>query len=292
MDKKLEELKMEYKNVPIPGELDDVIKNAFKRPSKKGYLYKWITGTLVTAASAFILLLNTSPSFAKTLSDVPVLKDIVSVVTFTEFKVEEENYKANIKVPKVTNLEDKSLEKSLNEKYMNENKQLYEEFKAEVDTLKKEKGGHLGVESGYVVQTDTENLLTIGRYVVNTVGSSSTTFKYDTIDKKKEILLTLPILFKNDQYIHVISENIKNQMREQIKADPAKVYWVTDAGIEDPIDPFQSITSEQNFYINKEGKLVISFNKYEVAPGYMGVVEFIIPTQIITDSLVGDEYIK
>ncbi|MDU5177028.1 RsiV family protein, partial [Clostridium sp.] len=41
-----------------------------------------------------------------------------------------------------------------------------------------------------------------------------------------------------------------------------------------------------------EGKLVISFDKYEVAPGYMGVVEFVIPTEILSDSLVSNEYIK
>ncbi len=48
----------------------------------------------------------------------------------------------------------------------------------------------------------------------------------------------------------------------------------------------------QNFYINKEGKFVISFDEYEVAPGYMGVQEFIIPTEIISNILVSDEYIK
>lgn len=32
--------------------------------------------------------------------------------------------------------------------------------------------------------------------------------------------------------------------------------------------------------------------KYEVAPGYMGVVEFQIPTEVIKDALVSHEYIK
>jgi hypothetical protein len=37
---------------------------------------------------------------------------------------------------------------------------------------------------------------------------------------------------------------------------------------------------------------VISFNKYEVAPGYIGTPKFEIPTEAITDILVGNEYIK
>jgi hypothetical protein len=46
-----------------------------------------------------------------------------------------------------------------------------------------------------------------------------------------------------------------------------------------------------NFYINEDGKLVISFNEYDVAPGFMGVVEFVIPTDLIKDLLVSDYYI-
>lgn len=42
----------------------------------------------------------------------------------------------------------------------------------------------------------------------------------------------------------------------------------------------------------EEGKLVISFDKYEVALGYMGVLEFTIPTEILANILVSNEYIK
>jgi len=117
--------------------------------------------------------------------------------------------------------------------------------------------------------------------------------EYDTIDKENEILITLPMLFKDQHYIETISENIKEQMREQMKADENNIYWVSGAGLEDEdlTELFETITKEQNFYINNEGKLVISFDKYEVAPGYMGVVEFVIPTEAISDLLVSDEYI-
>nr|MCX3330750.1 DUF3298 domain-containing protein [Bacillus pacificus] len=35
-----------------------------------------------------------------------------------------------------------------------------------------------------------------------------------------------------------------------------------------------------------------SFDEYEVAPGYMGVTEFKIPTKVISKLLVGDRYIQ
>ncbi|WP_334309184.1 RsiV family protein [Clostridioides difficile] len=44
---------------------------------------------------------------------------------------------------------------------------------------------------------------------------------------------------------------------------------------------FESINKYQDFYFNKDGNLVISFDEYEVAPGYMGAVEFVIADKVI-----------
>ena len=76
-------------------------------------------------------------------------------------------------------------------------------------------------------------------------------------------------------------------MIERNKEDENNIYWVE--GIqEENIDLFEKIAENQNFYISEEGKLVISFDKYEVAPGYMGVIEFTIPTETLSDILVSD----
>lgn len=45
------------------------------------------------------------------------------------------------------------------------------------------------------------------------------------------------------------------------------------------------------FYVNEKGKLTLVFDKYEVAPGYMGMVEFSIPTGEIVD-MVTNGYLK
>ena len=295
----LDDLKKEYMETPIPNELDFLVKKAVKDSRKHGKKRKSIIKkTTISAASvaASVVLLtagiNTSPVFASTLSKVPVIGGIVEVLTFREYAVNEETFNANIKVPSIEGLENKTLENSLNEKYLAENKMLYEEFINEMEDLRENGGGSLGVDSGYIVKTDTDKLLSIGRYVVNTVGSSSTIMKYDTIDKEKEILITLPSLFKDDTYLDIISENIKKQMIEQNKADDSKFYWVEGIKQNVPIELFERISKDQNFYINADDKLIISFDKYEVAPGYMGVVEFIIPTEILSDILVSNEYIK
>lgn len=291
MDKKLEKLKAEYLSVPIPKELDSLIDNARRKTRKRRIRTDILVG-LAAAMVIFVVSINASPTLANTLSKVPVVKELIKVFTFVEYNVDEEKHHAKIKVPAISGLKNKQLEKSLNEKYLKENQQLYQEFRKEMVQLKENGDGHTGVESGYVIKTDNENILSIGRYVVNTVGSSSTTFQYDTIDKKKQVLLTLPILFKDDDYLTIISENIKDQMKQQMQEDKSKVYWIRNAGLKNPIEPFEQISENQNFYINKNNKLVISFNKYDVAPGYMGIVEFVIPTDIIAKELVGNKYIN
>lgn len=298
-DKNLQQLKKNYMDVPIPVELDFIVKksledNGVKITNSKANFkgIKIAAASIVAATALFTVGVNSSPVFAASLSNVPVVGSIVKILTFREYTVNEDSYNADIKVPSIQGLENKDLENNLNDKYLTENKKLYEDFMADMKDMKSNGDGHLGVSSGYVVKTDNDRLLSIGRYVVNTVGSSSTTMKYDTIDKQSEILITLPSLFKNDSYVNIISENIKKQMIEQNEADENKFYWVE--GIEKDInmDLFEKISKDQNFYINSEGKLVISFDKYEVAPGYMGVVEFVIPTEILSDSLVSNEYIK
>ncbi|MCJ8013459.1 DUF3298 and DUF4163 domain-containing protein [Paenibacillus sp. KQZ6P-2] len=286
MDEQMEQLKRKYKDIPIPDELDFVVQKALKQKKRKHMSIMKGLAAVGVAAIVFVTGINASPTFANALTDVPVVGSLVKVLTFTEFKVDDGNAKVDIKVPAITNMENKTLEATLNDKYLEENKELFNSFKEEMEELEKNGGGHTGVKSDYVIKTDNDQILVVGRFVVNTVGSSSTTFKYDTVDKKNQLLITLPSLFKDDSYISLISENIKEQMRQQMKQDPDKTYWL------DNELGFETVDKDQSFYINNEGKLVISFDKYEVAPGYMGVVEFVIPTDVIAGALVSHEYIK
>lgn len=295
MDKKIEKLKADYDKIPIPNELDFVVKKALQQKPRKNRKTKWIAG-VVAASVVFIGGLNVNETFAKTMAKVPVIGNIVKVLTFVEFKVDEGTYNADIKTPAIHNLKNEGLQATLNEKYLEESKALYEQFQADMDQLKAANGGYLGVDSGYEIKTDTDRILSIGRYVVNTVGSSSTTYQFNTIDKQKGLLITLPSLFKNDAYINVISEEIKKQMIAQMEKDDSMIYWVENPNklVEDLdlVDTFEKIKANQSFYITKENKLVIVFDKYEVAPGYMGVVEFTIPSAVLEDILVSDEYVN
>ncbi|WP_391204985.1 DUF3298 and DUF4163 domain-containing protein [Psychrobacillus sp. L4] len=289
---KLNDSKKQYDDIEIPEELSqivhDSIRKAHKKQQKNKPLKQWGIG-IAAAATLFITSVNISPALAQSLSTVPVLGSIVQVLTLKEIQVAKDTYNAELKTPGITGLENKKLEKMLNEKYIAENEALYESFQKDMKELEAEGGGHLGVASTYKVVTDTDDILSISRYEVNTVGSSSTTMRTDTIDKKNEILITLPSLFKDNQYIEAISTYIKGEMIKQMAADENIIYWV---GSEADFVAFEAISPDQTFSITADHKLTISFDKYEVAPGYMGVLTFEIPTEVIESNLISNYYIK
>lgn len=289
--KKMNKLKKKYDEIEIPPELEDVVKDSIKQAKasqkKRPFIKQWTIGA-AAAAALFIGSINMSPSFAQAMANVPLLGAIVDVFTAQQLTVDKETYQANVATPAIEGLADEELQASLNKKYIEENKVLFEQFQQDVAELDKAGGGHLGVDTGYEVRTDTEQLLSIARYEVNTVASSSTTMKYDTIDKQNSILITLPSLFKDDKYIATISSYIAGEMKRQMAADEDISYFLNDEFGAD----FEKIKPDQNFYITANNKLVISFDDYEVAPGYMGIVTFEIPTNILSDLLVSDAYIN
>ncbi|MEC0094375.1 DUF3298 and DUF4163 domain-containing protein [Paenibacillus macquariensis] len=303
MNEKLEEMKNQYENTPIPKELDAIVKNALRKGEtlkmkNKKQPKKLVAGLAVAGvAAAFILGVNTNQSFAASMKDVPVIGSIAKVVTFREFKVDEKTYTADIKAPAVKGLQNKSLEDSLNQKYLADAKAQYESFKEDMKYVESVGGGHINAKSGYDVKTNNDQILSIERYHTE---YSMVELQFDTIDKKNNILITLPSLFKDDNYINAISENIKEQMNAQFAADPNDISYNVEgvneklpADMQIPSDMlFEKIKKDQMFYINKDGNLVIVFDKYEVGPGSTGTPEFVIPTSVINNDLVSSAYIK
>ncbi|MEK3936795.1 DUF3298 domain-containing protein [Sporosarcina sp. FSL W7-1349] len=293
--KKLKPLKQDYENIEIPTELEEVVQSAIRQakqkhqPKKRRRAPQWVIGA-AAAAALFVGSINVSPTFAQTMANVPFLGSIVEVITVQQIKVDQGTYQADLNTPALEGLNNPELQTALNEKYIAENKALYEQFEKDVADMEQwAGGGHLGVDSGYEVLTETDQLLSIARYEVNIVGSSSTVMKYDTVDKENGLLITLPSLFKDESYVAIISAYILYEMKDQMAKDDMKAYFLPD---DEFIEGFEQIRPDQPFYITAQNKLVVSFDKYEVAPGYMGVVTFEIPTDVIKDVLVSDLYIK
>lgn len=285
--KQLKNLKAEYEAMPIPDELDTYVQRAIKKAKRVVWMQRTKKSCWVTAAAfvIFTLSININPVFARTLAQIPGLENFINVLTFKEYKVEKETNIAHINVPKVEGLTNQNLEKELNEKLSQTGEAYYRYFVEQSEAYEK---SHFNVQLDYNVVTDNEDIFVLEITKLEIIGSSDVQKQYYVIDKKRQELVTLEDLFKSDQYTQLISDNIISQMKEQISSDPDKYYWIEP----NEEESFKAITKDQQFYINEEGKLVIVFNKYQVAPGAMGVVEFVIPTEVIQNELVGTNLIR
>lgn len=243
-------------------------------------------------AAAFVILPNTSASVAHAMENIPILGKLVEVVTFRDYQYEDDRHRADIEVPELVpqSVTDEVFEQS--QKIQENLQKTAEEINAEIqqitDRILAEFEENLQYEQGYqdvivkseVVNT-TEDYFTLKLICYQGAGSGAEWDYFYTIDLKTGERIQLKDIFKEDaDYITPISENIKAQMREQMAADEMKIYW-----LEDEIEElnFKQITDETSFYLNEEGKLVITFNEGDVAPMYMGVVEFVIEEEVITD---------
>ncbi len=78
-----------------------------------------------------------------------------------------------------------------------------------------------------------------------------------------------------ENYEEVANVQIVRQMKQRVNENPDYVYWgVTDEGASQGFDGFTTVDENTKFYINAAGNPVIVFDKYEIAPGFMGEQEF------------------
>lgn len=298
MYSKIKNIKKEYEEQDVPLDIENLIISTFRSEQKKlaskkrltNCIYFFFKGSLISAALialTFITVINSFPEVAKSASEIPILKDIVRVTLFRTYRYEVGNYWTKIEVPAVTNLENKQLASELNERYIKEGKLAYDSFKNKVvNSSEYRKSGHLYLSQEYKILVDSSYLLVLERTVQKIVGSSITNKEFDVVDKEKGVLLNLSILFKNEAYIQIINGEIKKQIKDEVQKSPDKSYFT------DGEDAFNSISPTQQFYINKNHKLVIVFNSLEIAPNYMGVQEFIIPTELLKEEKVSNRYLN
>jgi len=76
---------------------------------------------------------------------------------------------------------------------------------------------------------------------------------------------------------------INQEIQKQIKEDPDKFF-------PDEVEVFSGISENQPFYIN-DGKLIIYFGQYDIAPYSSGIIEFEIPSSVLKN-VVSSSFIK
>lgn len=255
----------------------------------------WI-GALAAAVLVSIMIPNVSAKAAQKLGNLPVIGGYFQLVTFRHWSYEDEHHSATVDVDNIAvaeNTEDGknaasdasgsesaaqvNAQKSAQQINLDINKitdNLEKEFKAQLT-----EEGYSSLDIRTETVTDSDQYYCVLLTAFQAAGDGYEERHYYTIDKTTGEQVTLKSLFGADtDYVTKISDEIKRQMREQMKSDENKKYWLNDPDIGD--ENFNTITDDTQFYINDQNQLVISFNEGDVAPMYMGNVEFVMPASI------------
>lgn len=292
--KEFEELKKEYQNIPVPSEGRSGVEAAVKSAenAKKVRKRKRLLGRF-SAAAAVLLLIFILPSTSKTIAyamqRIPVLGEVIRVVIPEEYRYESDRYQADVSVPRLVADESetgsaagikRSVDK-INREVDLLTERLIKQFEADV----KYGESYGGVTVSHKVLTNTEQWFSLRIDVYEAAGSSNFYSYFYHINKRTGDIAQLKDIFKQgSDYRAVISNEIKKQMKKEMDADPDLVYWLNDPEMKD--GNFKEIQENQKFYFDKYGNIVICFDKYEVAPGYMGPSEFTIDSRVIDKYLV------
>ncbi len=242
---------------------------------------------IAAAAACFIFVMlfvlpNVSVTYAQSFENIPVLNDIIRVVTIRNYFYSDDYHEMKVDIPEIDDKQNTEAAQNINKDVTALTEEIVKEFYKEVEEIGND--GHGAVYVDYDIVTNTDKWFTLKLTVTSVRGSGSVYFKYYHINRETGENVILSDLFKTDVYSGIITENIKEQMRNRMKSDSDLTYWVDSA---DGFD-FAAISDSHNFYINEDGNLVIPFDKYEVAPGYMGHSEFVIEKGILKNIIKED----
>ena len=279
MDKKLEELKKEYSEIKASEELKSKMENEFKKSNGRKNL-KTALGTVAAVLIVFGVAVNASPSFACAMNDIPVVGDIVKVVTMGKYENVDNGFEITINTPQIQGLKNKDLEKQLNSEFKEQADCVKAIFEKDIEEFKKNnegETGHEAIEYNFRIISDNDEHLVLDTYILRIAASGVEQHNFYTIDKNSGKLVVLSELFNKDaDFITPISNFIKTEM-ERLNREEYGTFFIDGPG------SFESIDENTNFYINDDGQLVICFDEYEFAAGVQGSHEFVIPDEVIKD---------
>lgn len=279
----------QLKNTMPPADeiaVETAVNNGMQRRMRelrsRNRILKGVTGVLCAAVivSGATIGINANPAMAAKLAGVPVIGAVVRVLTFDHVKVDTDTMQLNLEIPKIEGVTDKHLEDIINR-----------EIQQDADTLladaKERAKQNEGLPDAMPVMIDstyqlyhTSDILSFKIDLLETAASAYNTNKFYNIDLRSNERLNLAALFSDGAaYTSRINQAIQSQIADALKADPTCYFAPGEEGA------FETISADSKFYISESGNLVIAFDEYEIAPGYAGSPEFVIPHDAISDLL-------
>lgn len=310
--KKIEESKKVYDGIEIPEELQSVVQKAIKetpkskiRPMQRKYTVGKVCRYCVATAAGLLVCmtlgLNTSEAFAKEMSELPIIGRLANVLTVRSYHHmdKETGIQVDVDVPKVE-VEDEQAEEDampaeglqpdtefvadinaeiekIADEHIAEAEQHFEEYKAAFfatgGTEEEWAGRTMDIIVDYDIKYQEGNIVSFVLSVAENAVFYSEDQYYYNLDLKENRELTLEDLL-GEEYVAIANESILRQMKERMAADENYVYWGLEENEDIDMGGFETVDENTTFYINEKMNPVVTFPKYEVAPGFMGIQEF------------------
>lgn len=289
---RLEDAKKKYDKTEIPKELSKRVQAAVEesgarkrerekvvRIRRRKVLAGKYAGVAAGLAIVFTTALNTNTAFADMAARLPVVGGVARLLTFRSYEKDEGDWKISVKIPSVemiaadTNGLDDSLNQEIHElciRYGEEAQQRAMEYKKafmETGGTEEEWAAHnIEINVWYEIKSQTEDYLSFAVMGTESWTSAYSEARYYSIDLKNGKLATLQTLL-GDEYVRKADESIQTAMRERQETEGIEFRAQDEGG-------FSGIDENTKFYVNEKGNPVIVFDKYEIAPGAYGAMEF------------------
>ena len=168
-----------------------------------------------------VILPNMSAGVAQAMSSLPVVGDLFRVITIRDYHYMDDRFRAEVNIPEIES--DSEAAKSIDGKISD----IAEEWVEEFESAREDEWGRSEIKVDYEILSTAPEYFTLKLVTYQGSGSGFQQDHYYTIRISDEKEMALSDLFpEGADYITPISENIKQQMRQQIKNDPDKMYWV------------------------------------------------------------------
>ena len=285
--KELEKSKETYESIVIPKELEGKVQEAIEASRRKREkrlaknrrrkLYRWAAGIAAAFTVATTIGLITSEAFAMEVQKFPVMGDLARILTIRSYEKTEGDTQIAAEIPGVDLGEDgQKLSEEVNAQiekmtaqYESEAVERAEEYKKaflETGGTEEEWAEHdIRIHVWYEIKNQTEDVLS---FVVKGTESWTSAYaetRYYNLDLESNEFLTLESFLGKD-YVEKANESIRGQIEERMKK--GEDFFDSEEG------GFETIEAEPDFYVKETGNPVIVFEKYAIAPGAMGEVEF------------------
>lgn len=271
-----------YNSISIPKELDQMINSKIedvrneKNSRQKKLKQQWIVAA-VLVFGLFVVPLNVSQSFAENINKIPILKDVAQLLTFRTYDFETESATGEVNVPGVTGIANKDYQKQLNlviDKKVEEALRLSKERAQEYKDAYIETGGteedyanrKIEIAVDYKVFSNQNKQLSFLVFSHESLAAVYATYEYYNIDLENSNIIVLEDLL-GDAYQALITKRVKETAL--IQKEKGEV-----AFFDDIFDSEWTARKDMDFYINESGHVVVVFDKYEIAAGVYGRLEY------------------